>query len=204
MQQHSCRPLLECTSRARPGVTPTWKFLPYILRTSIQQDPHAPLLCHAHYQQPATWPRLVAAVGGYRPCPFLSVIRDPNVYDRNDHVVLTHTCRYVRDLAYREYITSVMPKSMAIRKLVRQKLIYYPTVTRELFAHSGRITTAIWTGKLFDNIRLPPFSTERDRIMLCGGSTMLNDLRSLLDAVGFQEGTQSKPGHYVAEWAFAS
>jgi ferredoxin/flavodoxin---NADP+ reductase len=80
---------------------------------------------------------------------------------------------------------------------IREKLIYYPTVTREAFAKTGRITDLVETGTLFADTGLPLFSLERDRIMLCGSSAMLCDTRALLDARGFDEGNQSAPGHYV-------
>lgn len=136
--------------------------------------------------------------------PFMSVIRDPSVYERYDRIVVTHSCRYVRELAYRDYITQSLPQHEFLGEQVREKLIYYPTVTREPFANSGRITNLIETGKLFTDTGLPSFSSERDRIMLCGSSAMLRDTRVLLGARGFEEGSQSIPGHYVVERAFVS
>ena len=136
--------------------------------------------------------------------PFMSVIRDPSVYERYDRIVVTHTCRHIRELAYRDYITQSLPHHEFLGEPVREKLIYYPTVTREPFSNTGRITDLIENGKLFSDIRLPSFSAERDRIMLCGSSAMLRDTRALLDARGFEEGSQSIPGHYVVERAFVS
>jgi ferredoxin--NADP+ reductase len=134
----------------------------------------------------------------------MSVIRDPAVYERYDHIVLTHTCRYVRELAYRDYIMTALPQHEFLGEQVREQLIYYPTVTREPFPNRGRITDLIETGTLFTDAGLPSFSPERDRIMLCGSSAMLRDTRALLDARGFDEGSQSAPGHYVVERAFVS
>jgi ferredoxin--NADP+ reductase len=136
--------------------------------------------------------------------PFMSVIRDPAVYERYDRIVVTHTCRHIRELAYRDYITQSLPDHEFLGESVREKLIYYPTVTREPFSNTGRITDLIENGKLFSEIRLPSFSIEHDRIMLCGSSAMLRDTRALLDARGFEEGNQSNPGHYVVERAFVS
>jgi len=136
--------------------------------------------------------------------PFMSVIRDPGVYERYDRIVLTHTCRHTRELSYRDYITTVLPQHEFLGEPVREQLIYYPTVTREPFPNRGRITDLIESGTLFEDTGLPPFSPERDRIMLCGSSAMLRDTRALLDARGFEEGSQSAPGHYVVERAFVS
>jgi ferredoxin--NADP+ reductase len=136
--------------------------------------------------------------------PFMSVFRDPAVYERYDRIVLTHTCRHVRELAYRDYVKTVLPQHEFLGEPVREQLIYYPAVTREPFFNCGRITGLIETGTLFADTRLPSFSPERDRIMLCGSSAMLRDARALLDARGFEEGSQSAPGHYVIERAFVS
>ncbi|MGI4812036.1 MAG: ferredoxin--NADP reductase [Janthinobacterium lividum] len=134
--------------------------------------------------------------------PFMSVIRDPEVYERYERVVLTHTCRFKDELAYHDYITDSLPTHEHIGELIREKLIYYPTVTREAFHNRGRITELIQQGKVFDDLGLPPLSLENDRIMLCGSPHMLKDTRELLTSLGFEEGNHSTPGHFVVEKAF--
>jgi len=115
---------------------------------------------------------------------------------------LTHTCRFIDELAYKEYITQSLPNHEHIGELISEKLVYYPTVTRQEFANRGRITDLIENGKLFEDLGLEPFSVENDRIMLCGSPHMLKDTRELLNSRGFEEGSHSKPGHYVIEKAF--
>ncbi|MCG1041285.1 ferredoxin--NADP reductase [Mycetohabitans sp. B8] len=134
--------------------------------------------------------------------PFMSVIKDPDVYDRYEKIVLTHTCRFVDELAYKEYITEHLPQHEHIGELIRDKLMYFPTVTREPFQNRGRITALIETGELFERLGVPAFSNNHDRIMLCGSPHMLRDTRQLLDGMGFTEGSNSAPGHYVVEKAF--
>lgn len=134
--------------------------------------------------------------------PFLSIIRDPEVYDRYDKIVLTHTCRYVEELAYRELIQEHLPQHEYLGELVREKLVYFPTVTREEFDNRGRITDLIGSGELFERVGLPPFSTEDDRVMLCGSPDMLKDVRAILEERDFTEGNMSEPGHFVLEKAF--
>jgi ferredoxin--NADP+ reductase len=85
---------------------------------------------------------------------------------------------------------------------VREKLVYYPTVTREPFHNRGRITDLIASGTLFRDVGLPPLDVASDRLMLCGSPPMLADLRTLLVERGFSEGNHSEPGHFVIEKAF--
>ena len=134
--------------------------------------------------------------------PFMSIIKDPDVYDRFDKIVLTHTCRFVDELAYKDFITEHLPAHEHLGELIQEKLVYYPTVTREEFANRGRITDLIETKKLFADLDVAPFSVENDRVMLCGSPHMLRDTRQLLDEMGFQEGSNNHPGHYVVEKAF--
>ena len=86
--------------------------------------------------------------------------------------------------------------------MVAPKLIYYPTVTREPFVNKGRITDLIESGQIFRDIGLPPLDPARDRVMLCGGPSVLADLKALLLARGYEEGSVAKPGDFVLERAF--
>src|ERR1700744_5674285 len=120
--------------------------------------------------------------------PFLSIIKDPETYERFERVVIVHGCRWISDLAYSELIANVMPNDELVGESVREKLIYYPTVTREPFRHNGRISLLMTTGKLFEDVGLSPISAESDRFMLCGSPNMLRDIRGILDSQGFVEG----------------
>src|ERR1700712_3204404 len=100
--------------------------------------------------------------------PFPSVIKDPETYDRFEKVVLLHGCRRVAELAYGEMITEQLPNDELIGDLVRNQLIYYPTVTRDPFRNRGRITDLITSGKLFADAGLAPLEPEHDRVMICG------------------------------------
>jgi ferredoxin/flavodoxin---NADP+ reductase len=134
--------------------------------------------------------------------PFMSIIRDPDTYERYEKVVLVHGCRQVAELAYGERITADLPRDELIGEYVREKLIYYPTVTREPFHNRGRITDLITSGQLFRDVDLPSLETEQDRVMLCGSPQMLKDMRIVLEERGFIEGSVSEPGTFVVEKAF--
>ena len=135
--------------------------------------------------------------------PFLSIIRDPDTYERFEKVVLVHGVRIGSELAYAKFIESELPHHDYLGEQVRQKLIYYPTVTREPFRNQGRLTTLIENGKLTSDIGLPPLNPTDDRAMICGGPAMLKDLRVVLDAQGLEISKGiGQAGHYVIERAF--
>ncbi|WP_089173496.1 ferredoxin--NADP reductase [Bosea sp. AS-1] len=134
--------------------------------------------------------------------PFLSLIRDPETYERYEKVVLVHGCRQVAELAYGERITQHLPQDEFLGEMIRQQLIYYPTVTREPFRNRGRITDLLTSGQLFDDIGLPDFDPAGDRFMLCGSPQMLADLKTIFAERGLAEGNHGEPGDYVIEKAF--
>ena len=134
--------------------------------------------------------------------PFLSVIKDPETYERFERVIIVHGCRWSVDLAYGDFIADILPDDELVGESAREKLIYYPTVTREPFRHNGRISALMTTGKLFDDVGLPPISAQWDRFMLCGSPNMLGDIRAILKNQGFVEGNQGAPGDFVIEKAF--
>ena len=134
--------------------------------------------------------------------PFLSLAREPAVYERFEKVIVTHSCRLIGDLSYRQMLTHDLPNDPDLGELVAPKLIYYPTVTREPFEHRGRITDLIASGQIFRDIGLPPLDPAVDRVMMCGGPAVLRDLKVMMEERGFQEGSIAKPGDYVLERAF--
>lgn len=135
--------------------------------------------------------------------PFMSLIQDIEVYERFEKVVLIHGVRNVNELAYADFIENVLPNNEFFGEEVKQKLIYYPTVTREPFRNQGRLTDLINSGKLFEDIGLPPLSPVHDRAMICGSPQMLKDTEALLDARGFRVSPRiGDPADYVIERAF--
>jgi ferredoxin--NADP+ reductase len=134
--------------------------------------------------------------------PFASLIKDPDIYDAYETVILAHGCRQVSELAYGEHLIENLRKDQLFGPMVEDKLIYYPTVTREPFRNRGRVTDLVESGQLFADVGLPPLDIETDRVMLCGSPGMLDELRAMLSERGFAEGNHSDPGHFVIEKAF--
>ncbi len=134
--------------------------------------------------------------------PWLSIIRDPETYERFEKVIVVHGVRFAKDLAYSDYITGELPEDEFLGEMAREQLIYYPTVTREPFRNQGRITALMESGKLAADVGLPPINRADDRFMLCGSPQMLAEVRSLLDGWHFTEGNHGEQGEFVIERAF--
>ena len=135
--------------------------------------------------------------------PFLALVKDPETYERFDHVVLTHGVRNAVDLAYADYIRHELPRHEFLGEQIAAKLHYYPAVSREAFARQGRLTTLLESGAMASELGLPPLDPQHDRAMICGGPQMLADFRRILDARGFVAAPRiGTPGHYGDERAF--
>jgi ferredoxin--NADP+ reductase len=135
--------------------------------------------------------------------PFLSIIKDPTVYERFEHVVLTHTVRHKAELTVGERAITDLVANEYIGELASEKLIYYPTVTREPFETQGRITDLIKSGDVFGDIGLPALTPDDDRVMICGNPQMTVELTNYMESLGFEMGANNKPGTFVIEKAFA-
>lgn len=134
--------------------------------------------------------------------PFMSIIRDPETYERYQKVAIVHGVRTISDLGYQQHIEKDLPQHELVGEQVKNQLLYYPTVTREPFRNQGRITDLLDSGKLSADLGLPALGSADDRVMICGSPSMLKDLVTLLEARGFNEGSSDGAGEYVIERAF--
>ena len=140
--------------------------------------------------------RLILLATGTGLAPFISITKDPEVYEKYDEIILIHSVRRASDLAYSEHFRNTLPKDKYLGELVKEKLRYIPTVTRESFALNDRITALI-EKKLID---IDPAS---DRVMICGSQAALKDISNMLNERGFSISPgQGQLGDYVIERAF--
>ena len=135
--------------------------------------------------------------------PFMSIIRDPETYERFEQIVLVHGVRQADELAYHDLVVNHLPQHEFLGELISKQLLYYPTVTRESYRNMGRVTDLMESGKMFEDLKLPALDPASDRVMICGSPGMLKDLKHMLEQKGFHEGNTSKPGDFVIERAFA-
>jgi ferredoxin--NADP+ reductase len=144
--------------------------------------------------------------------PWMSIARDLYTYgdddlgiDRKfDHVYLCHGVRHVVELCYRDYLERDIFDEEILGDIVRDKLHYYPTVTREDFARTGRLTDLIQSGQLFRELGLErtQFDPETDRVMICGNVPVNHAMKDICLAHGLHEGSTHRPGTFVLERAF--
>ncbi|WP_374674215.1 ferredoxin--NADP reductase [Ideonella sp.] len=146
--------------------------------------------------------RLYLLSTGTGMAPFMSIIRDPETYEKFEQVVLVHGVREVKELAYHDYITQELPQHEFLGEMVSRQLLYYPTVTREPYKHQGRVTTVLENGQLARDLGLPALNAAEDRVMICGSPAMLRDLKAMMETRGLKEGNTTTPGDFVIERAF--
>ncbi|RGP37887.1 ferredoxin--NADP reductase [Pseudotabrizicola alkalilacus] len=134
--------------------------------------------------------------------PFASLMREPDTYEKYDQIIMMHTCREVAELEYGRQLVDSLKDDPLIGEMVGDKLLYYPTTTREPFARMGRVTDNLSSGKVFADLGLPPMDRATDRAMVCGSLAFNVDVKAILEGFGLREGANSDPQEYVVEKAF--
>jgi ferredoxin--NADP+ reductase len=134
--------------------------------------------------------------------PFMSLIQEPEIYNRYDQIVLNHTCRFEAELVFDDYLRQGVHEHPLVGEEAAQQLLYYPTVTREDYYRTGRVTAHMDDGSLWGELGLPAMDPEHDRAMVCGGPAMLETLTEELKSRGFDAGDRGEAGGYAIEKAF--
>ena len=134
--------------------------------------------------------------------PFASLVRDPDTYEKFEHVYLTHTCRDHAELRYGEELFDQAANDPLIGEVAAGRLTHYATTTREISTRMGRITRLIESGKFHADLGIAPLDPANDRVMICGSMHMLKDVKELVEGLGFKEGSLSHPADFVVERAF--
>jgi ferredoxin--NADP+ reductase len=135
--------------------------------------------------------------------PFLSLARDPDVYEFYEQVVVVHSVRRVSDLAFHDELAGKLAEDPLVAEQAATQFHYVPTVTREPFHNTVRIDKLVESGALFEGIPGEPrFNPETDRIMMCGSMEMIKQFGAFFEENGFPEGSNAAPGAFVIERAF--
>lgn len=132
--------------------------------------------------------------------PFLSLARGMETYDNFENVVIVWGTRTVPELSQMQLLDGLNTDPV-YSEVTQGKLKTYYTTTREDFKNQGRVTDAMYTGRVQQALDLPAFGPE-DRVMICGSIPMNAELHDWLESLGFTEGNNKDPGDYVIERAF--
>ena len=134
--------------------------------------------------------------------PFMSIVRDPETYEKFEKIILTHTVRTSKELAYRDLLTNLNNDEI-YSEVTKNNFIYFNTVTREKWDNEGRITNWIKENTLWKKVGVESFKPEIDRVMICGSEEMTFDLKKIFEKLGSKEGSTKVQGGFVIEKAFA-
>ena len=146
--------------------------------------------------------RLYLIATGTGVAPFASLVRDPEIYEKDQEVFLIHTCRNSVDLEFSKNLIHQAKSDILLDGAAIEKLKYYPTTTRENSPKVGRATNLIKNQSLFDDLGTPYFNPEHDSVMVCGSLNFNHEIKDILLNAGFSEGSNASPGHFVTEKAF--
>ncbi|MGP9804671.1 ferredoxin--NADP reductase [Paracoccus sp. NSM] len=138
--------------------------------------------------------------------PFASLMRDPETYERFEQVIMMHTCRTADELNYGRELVENLRHDPLLTEIYgegfAERLLYYPTTTREESPLMGRITDNLTSGKVLADLGLPPINPAEDRAMICGSLAFNVDVKAVLEGFGMNEGANSDPREFVVEKAF--
>ena len=126
--------------------------------------------------------------------PFMSILRSKqlkSLFERKTYILWS--VRHAEDLsAYKE-------------ELLRNSYIHFmPIVTQDstYVGWNKRIQVYLENPAEHGLTLLPKLTPEKDRVMLCGSMEFNEDLRDMLEGLGFTEGSNQSQGTYVLEKAF--
>ncbi len=126
--------------------------------------------------------------------PFDSICRDAKSYLKFENIIVCHTVRTKKELAYYDYFLHLTMQTM---------IQYFPTVTRDDdWPNKGRITNQIKYDSVFKTLELPKWSPDTDAVMLCGSTDFNKEMMAYLKDGGWTVGTLGEPATYVYEKAF--
>tara|TARA_B110000090_G_scaffold100628_1_gene113217 strand:+ start:147 stop:773 length:627 start_codon:yes stop_codon:yes gene_type:complete len=136
--------------------------------------------------------RLFLISSGTGFAPFASLIREPEAFEKYENVIVTHTCRTIKELEYSKEIIKECKNDELIKDFISNKLITYHSTTREYYENQGRITDLILNKTIFNNLKIEEI-TSNDRVMLCGSMGLNNDLKEILSNLKLNEGANNNP-----------
>jgi ferredoxin--NADP+ reductase len=160
----------------------------------VEKDPYGFLTTDRFDDGESLW--MIATGTGL--APFVSMLAEKEHWSRFRHLVVVHSVRYARELAYAAEMRQIAQRFSSDARLAR--FHYVPVVTREAtdFALSGRIPTLLDSGELEGKAQLK-LVPELARVLLCGNPQMVTTMRKALSAKGFAASRRGQPGTLAVE-----
>lgn len=125
--------------------------------------------------------------------PFLSILKNEEVWQRFEKVILAHSVRSSSELSYRELITRIEQQNV-------NQFVFVPFITREEMtdAMNRRIPDCLEDGS-FEQRAGITVNENDSHIMMCGNSAMISSVTECLEKRGLRKHRRREPGHITTE-----
>lgn len=130
--------------------------------------------------------------------PYISILQQPEVWEKFERLVVVHGVRHATELAYRDKLLAL---GAAARARGAGQLAYVPLVTREdagAGVLQGRITTLLREGRL-EQAAGAALDAASSRVMACGNPEMVTEVREILRERGMTPLRRTGGGQFVTE-----
>ena len=130
--------------------------------------------------------------------PFLSILRDPSVWQSYERLIVAHSVRHSSELAWRDEIADIQKAELFAD--AKATLVYLPIVTREPGATplAERIPLLLADGRL-EQAAACPLRVATSRVLVCGNPDMTREIRQFLAGRGFATNRRGVPGQMAFE-----
>jgi len=119
--------------------------------------------------------------------PYISLLRDPSLFESFKNINVVWTTRQVAEQAcFKEFISKTACN-------------FYASTTRESSELEGRVQFLIENKLILHNA-----SPSNDKIMICGSLDFNNEMKQYFNSKGWKEGNKKTAGTFVQERAFVS
>ncbi|MCG6199784.1 ferredoxin--NADP reductase [Psychromonas antarctica] len=125
--------------------------------------------------------------------PFISILADPLVWQKYQHITLVYGVRYEHDLAYLPLINNCM-------KDKGNQFNFVPVVSRENSPGGlrGRIPELLASGVIQAQVK-QSLNAQDSQVMLCGNPDMIQSSVNVLTAMGLRKHLRRSPGNISME-----
>lgn len=145
---------------------------------------------------------LIMLATGSGIAPFLSILGQPEIWQRFERLALVHSVSHPEDLVFQDHIHALAEHPLLAEHA--HKLRFLPVLTRSQAdgALCGqRLPEVLRNGKLAAALDMN-FSQNDSRFMLCGNPAMVKDTFQALLDMGFAMHRNRQAGHILMENGF--